>query len=152
MTDPVRMYRESAVRGATPVGLIVILYEEVIRSLRRGQHSIEQNEIEQRTGGLNQAIRIIGHLQAMLNFDAGGEVARNLSHFYNVARTEILEANRTGDAAALGSLAGDFSALREAWQQTDHALGDTTNDASLDLTLRRTLADRLPVERMRAEC
>ena len=49
MKDPARAYRESAVRGASPVGLIVMLYEEVLRTLRRAQRAIQQNDIEART-------------------------------------------------------------------------------------------------------
>jgi flagellar biosynthetic protein FliS len=90
MNNPARTYRENAVRAASPVGLIVILYEEVVRSLRRAQRGIQQGNIEQRTLGLTHAVRVIGHLQSVLNFDDGGDVARNLSAFYNGARTEIL--------------------------------------------------------------
>ncbi len=124
MNDPARLYRESAVRGASPVGLIVILYEEVVRSLRRAQRGIEQGNIEERTLGVSHAIRVIGHLQSVLNFEAGGDVARDLSAFYNAARTQILRANSGAHAKPIETLATGFSAVAEAWKQVDREVGD----------------------------
>lgn len=119
MRDAVRAYRESVVRGATPVGLVVILYEEVQRSLRNGLRGVEAGSVEQRTVELSHAIRVMGHLQAVLDYDAGGQVALNLARFYNVARAKILEAGFRNDARAVESLIEDFTALTEAWKRVD---------------------------------
>jgi len=127
MKDPARFYRESAVRGASPVGLIVILYEETIRSLRKAQTALKQKNIEQRTLELTHAIKVIGHLQSVLDFDRGGAVARNLWNFYNAARTAILNANRESGNEILESLAADFSNVAQAWQQVDREI--TTSSA-----------------------
>jgi flagellar secretion chaperone FliS len=119
MRDPVRAYRESSVRGASPVGLVVILYDEIMRSLRKANRAIQERNIEERTREVNHAIEVIGYLQVTLNFDAGGEVAKNLSHFYNLSRTKILEANVRGDSQILEQLVSDFSQVASAWQQLD---------------------------------
>ena len=126
MNHPARMYRESVVRGASPVGLIVILYEEVVRSLRRAQRGLQQGNIEERTLGVNHAVRVIGHLQSVLNFEAGGDVARELSAFYNAARAQILRASGGSGEETLGTFAADFSTIAEAWKQVDRELGDTS--------------------------
>jgi len=52
MTDPARMYSESAVRGASPLGLIVILYDELIRNIRKAQRAFEAGNVEQRSNSL----------------------------------------------------------------------------------------------------
>jgi flagellar secretion chaperone FliS len=119
MRDPARAYRESAVRGASPVGLIVILYDEIVRSLRRAERASEENKIEERTQAVNHALQVIGHLQATLNFEAGGEVAQSLSHFYNLARTKIIDANLTKNSRALQELVGEFLQVAAAWQELD---------------------------------
>ncbi|MGA2718858.1 MAG: flagellar export chaperone FliS [Candidatus Acidiferrales bacterium] len=126
MNNPARTYRENAVRAASPVGLIVILYEEVVRSLRRAQRGIQQGNIEQRTLGLTHAVRVIGHLQSVLNFDEGGDVARNLSAFYNATRTEILRPGNASADEAIGTLAAGFSTLAETWKQVDREIGDAS--------------------------
>jgi len=120
--DPVRAYRESSVRGASPVGLIVILLEEALRSLRKAQRALLENNIERRTLELTHVIEVLGYLQSTLDFENGGEVARNLSLFYDVARAKILEANIRVDNALLESLASQVSEQIEAWQKVDRDL------------------------------
>ena len=143
MRDPARAYRESAVRGASPVGLIVILYEEVIRSLRRAMRSLQENNIEQKTLALTHALEVISHLQVTLNFKAGGEVANSLSHFYNMARAKIIEANLSLDRGVLESVVTDFSALAQAWQEADKTIGNA-NISSEDVI--RIVSRQEPLE------
>jgi len=119
MADPVRAYRENAVRGASPVGLIVILYDEIVRSMRRAQQASLEDNVEERTRAVNHALQVIAHLQATLNFEQGGEVAKNLSHFYNLARTKILDANLTKNSKALEELVREFLQVAAAWQELD---------------------------------
>ena len=127
MKDPARAYRESAVRGASPVGLIIILYEEVLRTLRRAQRAIQQKDIEGRTLALSHVLDIVGHLQATLNFEQGGEVAGNLSRFYDVVRAKILEANLHSNSEILEMLSKEISLFINTWQQVERAV---TNSAA----------------------
>ncbi|MGH9685666.1 MAG: flagellar export chaperone FliS [Candidatus Acidiferrales bacterium] len=119
MRDPARAYRELAVGGASPVGLIVILYEEVNRCLRRALDAVRRNHIERRTRELSHAIVVIGHLQSVLDFEKGGQVARSLSNFYNLSRVKILECSGPNAAQILEGLAAEFTGLAEGWQQID---------------------------------
>jgi flagellar secretion chaperone FliS len=122
MRDPVREYKETAVRGASPVGLIVMLYEEVIRSIRKAQRELASGNIEERTKSLSHAINVVGHLQAVLNFEKGGRIARDLSVFYDLMRTRILEANVKGDHQLLESIATEFSKIKETWHEVDRRI------------------------------
>jgi len=122
MRDPARAYRELAVRSASPVGLVVILYEEVIRCLRRALDSVQRNNIERRTTELSHAILVIGHLQSVLDYEQGGDVARGLANFYNSARSKILECTGPQSQELLESLAVEFSSMAEGWQQVDREL------------------------------
>ncbi len=119
MSDPARAYRESAVRGASPVGLIVILYEEVIRSMRKAQRALASGAIEERTRSLNHALAVVGHLQGVLDFEKGGQVARDLSTFYGLMRSSILDANVRADSQLMESVVTEFSKIKQAWQIVD---------------------------------
>jgi flagellar secretion chaperone FliS len=122
MRDPARAYRESAVRGASPVGLVVILYDEIIRSLRRALDAVQRNQIERRSNELSHAIVVIGYLQSVLDYEKGGQVASNLSNFYNASRTKIMQCSGPQAASLLEPLAAEFSSIAEAWQQVDREL------------------------------
>ena len=131
MSDPVRSYRESAVRGATPVGLIVILYEEIIRSIRRAQRALRDGKIEDRTNALTHAINVIGHLRGILNFEIGGPVARNLASFYDAMQAQILAANIQANSEAMEAIAQAFSTVKEAWLAVDRDVSGQNADTDL---------------------
>jgi flagellar secretion chaperone FliS len=117
--NPARMYREAAVRTATPVGLIVILYEEILRSLNSGLIGLRENNIERRTFALSHVLEIVGHLHSILDFERGGEVAMRLSDFYNVVRAKTLEANIKANDKIILWLIDEFTQSTEAWRQVD---------------------------------
>jgi flagellar secretion chaperone FliS len=133
MSDPARAYRESAVRGASPVGLIVILYEEIIRSMRKAQRALIGADIEERTRSLNHALAVIGHLQGVLDFEKGGQVARDLSAFYSLMRSSILDANVRADAQIMESIVTEFSKIKQAWQIVDREISGQPAEPRDDL-------------------
>jgi flagellar secretion chaperone FliS len=138
--DPARAYRESAVRGASPVGLIVILYEEIIRSIRRAQRAHAGGCIEERTNSMTHAIRVVGHLQGVLDFEKGGPLARELFAFYGLARTKLLEASAYADAELMHSLATEFENMKQAWQRVEHEMAPQKSEDIPDLPPHQTIA------------
>jgi flagellar secretion chaperone FliS len=121
MRDPARTYRESAVRGATPLGLVVILYDEIVRSIRKAQRAFESGQIEARAKELTHAVEVIGYLQSVLDFEKGGQVARNLSNFYNLMRAKLMEVHITPTHDGLEMLAQEFAKVGAAWRQAEQA-------------------------------
>jgi flagellar protein FliS len=112
-------YREATVRGASPVELVVRLYEQVIEDLRRAAIAIEQNQIELRTKRIRHAILVVGHLQSPLDFANGGKVAKDLDNFYNVLRQNLIQAQFHPSKRGITQLITDLLVVREAWIQVD---------------------------------
>ena len=104
------------------MGLVVILYEEVARSIRRAQKFAEEKNIEEKTHSLSHALEVIGHLQATLDFERGGVVAKNLSRFYTEMRGKIVVCNARTDTSAMEELAQEFYSFAQAWRQVDLAI------------------------------
>lgn len=121
MTHPRTAYRENDVRGATPIRLVVLLYDQLIQDLFQAAHAIEQNDIELRTKMLNHAILVIAHLQSPLDFARGGKVATDLDHFYNLLRHNLVEAQFRPTRQAINQQITDMQALRAAWVEVDRA-------------------------------
>jgi flagellar biosynthetic protein FliS len=84
-------YREAMVRGASPVGLVVQLYGQIVEDLRQAAKAFEQKDIRDRTKYINHAIVVIGHLQSSLDFGNGSKVGKDLDHFYNVMRQNLVQ-------------------------------------------------------------
>jgi flagellar protein FliS len=116
------MYRESAVRGASPIGLIVILYDEIVRSLRKAQRAFEAGDIEARGRALTHAVEVIGYLQSILDFEKGGNVARELASFYNLMRGKLLEIHIAPSHEGLEIMAREFAKVGAAWQQAERSM------------------------------
>ena len=121
MTNPRIAYRETAVRGATAVRLVVLLYEQLVQDLSQALQAIEQNDIELRTKRINHAILVIGHLQSPLDFANGGKVAQDLNHFYNVLRQNLVQVQFHPSRAGLSQQITDLLAVREAWTEVERA-------------------------------
>jgi len=120
MKHPASAYRQLSVQGATPLGLVVMLYDGAIAALQRAVNAIEAGDIGQKCANLNRAQAIISQLEGTLNFDAGGEVARTLKSLYVYTRAQILKANLQNSAPVLCALIAKLSSVREAWYEADH--------------------------------
>ena len=114
--NPARLYRESAIRGASPLELTTTLFGMVVNDLRAAARATRAAQIEARTFELNHALSALEQLQGTLNPD-GGEVASNLDRFYHCARAVILDATLKNAPEAMEKLAEEFSAVRQAFQQ-----------------------------------
>ncbi len=114
-------YREAAVRGASPIQLVVYLYEQAIEDLRRAILALEKGDIEARTRAINHALMIIAQLQGTIDDERGGEVAANLHRFYNLVRAGLVTAQFKQSAETLEQQMTQLSTVHEAWLQVELA-------------------------------
>lgn len=114
-------YRESSVRGASPVRLVISLYEQAIEDLRRAVLSLEKGDIENRTKEINHALLVIAHLQGSLDMERGGDVAKNLSRFYNLIRAGLTEAQFKQSSNLLQQQISQLVEVHEAWIEVERA-------------------------------
>jgi flagellar protein FliS len=126
MTTPRTAYRENDVRGAHPVRLVVLLYDQIVQDLNQALQAFEQNEIELRTNRLNHAILVVGHLQSPLDFEKGGKVARDLDNLYNVLRQSMVRVQFLPSKAGFKQLITDVVTVREAWIEVERAEASST--------------------------
>jgi flagellar protein FliS len=119
MINPALEYRKRAVEGASPVGLVVLLYGGAITALMRAISAIEANNIEKRVNELNKVLAILAELQGTLDFEKGGAVAAHLEKYYIVLRAQVLEASIKNSKTILEELVKNVSGVKEAWQQVE---------------------------------
>ncbi|HWR36705.1 MAG TPA: flagellar export chaperone FliS [Clostridia bacterium] len=132
--DPRLIYREAAVRSATAVGLVVMLYDVVIEDLGRAMLALHVKDVEKRTSELTHAMLAIQQLQATLQMEQGGEAARNLDRFYSIARAKLLEAHLKQSGQMIGEQLALFRDLRDAWRTVEgNAQPRTAGNARSDV-------------------
>lgn len=120
MSHPARTYRQFSVQGATPLGLVVMLYDGAIAAIQRAIVAIQAQDISEKCTYLTRAQAIILQLEGTLNFAAGGEVAQTLKALYVYARGEMMKANIENSPQVLRLLMEKFVTVREAWYEADH--------------------------------
>jgi flagellar secretion chaperone FliS len=129
-------YREATVQGASPIELVVRLYEQIIEDLRQAAKAFEQNDIPGRTDRIKHAMVVLGHLQSPLDFGNGGKVAQDLDHFYNVLRQNLLQVQFHPSKRGLNQQITDLLAVREAWIKVERAESSSITAAPITTTGR----------------
>jgi flagellar secretion chaperone FliS len=120
--DSAFTYQHATAVSATPVGQVVALYDVILRDLRQAMAAVEAGQIERRVNLTNHALLIVGELQGVLDFDRGGEAARNLNNFYTVMRPLITEASMTSSCEKFQDLIEKFARLRAAWSKVERTV------------------------------
>lgn len=112
-------YASESATGVSPIGLVIRLYENIVSDLGRAVIAVRDGDIERRTLQLQHALLLLAHLQNALDLENGGEPARLLNRFYDVARTRIVEAQLKQSGKILEDLINNFLSLREAWAEIE---------------------------------
>ena len=124
--DARRGYQESAVRGATPLELVILLYDSAIEDMRRALTAMQKSEIENRSAQIAHALMVLQQLQGTLDFERGGSAARQFEQFYNLVRAKLLEAQIRGSSELMRQQIRCMSEVRDSWQQARRLLQPLT--------------------------
>jgi flagellar protein FliS len=120
--DSAFAYHQTTALGASAVGQVVALYDTILRDFHRAIAAIDAGQIEKRANAANHALMVVGELQGVLDFERGGEPARRLNSFYNVARPMIVEASVMSSRDRFQELISMFTRLRAAWSQVERTV------------------------------
>lgn len=122
MTVAVRAYARVATTArattADPHLIITMLFDEALADLARAERAIETCDLAAKSRYLSHAVTLVAALDASLDHERGGEIARNLASVYAFVRARILRASARNDveqvrlaAASLGEIAGAWKAI-----------------------------------------
>jgi flagellar protein FliS len=124
-------YRENAVRGATPIGLVVILFDAAIDDMRR---AIRAGVIEERATAIRHAMLVLQQLQGTLDFEKGGQIARQFEQFYNLIRAKLLESQLRNSPELVQQQIQFMTEVRECWVQAENQLQPKPNPGAVVAT------------------
>ena len=108
-------YLESKVLSADAVGLVDLLYESALDSVRDAREHLTAGDIAARSKAICKALDIVDLLDASLDHQAGGDISRNLARLYAYIRQRLLEANLSQTEEPLAEVSGLLTTLAEAW-------------------------------------
>ncbi|GAB4246319.1 MAG: flagellar export chaperone FliS [Acidobacteriota bacterium] len=110
-------YQDMEVQTADPLGLVVLLYQGAVRQLRRAEQALEANQTDVRVDAINRALAIIGELQASLDHQRGGEIARSLDRLYTYMTRQLTTANLRRSRRELSEVRSLLETLLSAWEE-----------------------------------
>jgi flagellar protein FliS len=112
------------VADASPTRLVQIVFEQILSNLATAQGCMQRienylplNEVMAKGKAMSTAIRLIGHMNATLDMERGGEVAVNLRSLYEYMLNRLTQANVTNDTAIVAEVAGLVAKIKAGWDQ-----------------------------------
>ena len=102
-----------------------MLYEEAVKHLDRGLELLGLNaggkknpgNIEKISKSILKTQEIITELTVSLDFEQGGDIAKNLFSLYTWFNKELLEANISQDIRRITAIRNQICELKNAWTE-----------------------------------
>ena len=118
-------YRETRIKTASQGQLILMLYGEAVRQLDLALNLLGLNSSGKKDPGRIEKIgkavvktqEIVSELMVSLDFEQGGDIAKNLFSLYTWFNRELLESNIRQDARRISGIRNMMDDLRGAWQE-----------------------------------
>jgi len=105
-----------SVRSASPLELIVILYDGAIHAIQRAGMFLQQGDIAGKSEQIAKASNIVSELAGVLDA-SHGEVAQNLRGLYGYIALQLLQGNLHNRREQLDVARALLVDLRDAWSE-----------------------------------
>ncbi len=115
-------YRKSSITGASPLRLVIMLYDGALRFMAAGRRAMTEKNLYEQNRNIQRAQRIIAELMSCLDMRQGGEVATNLLALYTFSYNRLVESNVSDDPRGIDEVSQVLSNLREGWVELEASL------------------------------
>lgn len=110
-------YKNNQVMTAPKKKLLIMLYDGAIKNLKLAEMALPNKEIENVNLYLTKTQDIIFELMTTLNFEVGGDIAKNLYQLYDYMSNRLVRANIDKDIEAVREVKKYLEELRDTWEQ-----------------------------------
>ena len=125
--DAYKRYKRAGISTATQGELLLMLYDGAIKFLNIVLNNIgDFRNYGQASENIAKVQDILTELMVALDFEKGGEVAKNLMGIYVYLKRRLVEANINKDKEPIEESIKILSELRDAWIEAI----EKTNDVS----------------------
>jgi flagellar protein FliS len=115
-------YLENMVANANPVRLVIMLYEKAINCLENALELRDTENFDMQKSKyeeMGRALEIISVLDAILNMEKGGEIAKNLREIYRSLMDELTYQMLKEDKERLEKVIKILKNLKSAWEEVE---------------------------------
>lgn len=119
--DAYNAYSRDKVLTASPVELIIMLYDEMIKQLKIAQIAIENKQYDKANISLQKAVAIIDEL--IKSLDLSVKIGKDLLEIYSFVSRAIVNINAKKDKDAIAPIVEILTDLKESWVQVKQSSG-----------------------------
>ena len=112
-----QQYIQTQVRSASPLELVVMLYDAALRNTARAIDAMARGDIRTRRDAITKSLAIINELQSTLNLEKGGAIAEELDRLYVWMTDSLIQATVQQKPGPLHDVCKNLEMLRDAWRQ-----------------------------------
>ncbi len=109
-------YRQTAVTTASREQVLIMLYEGAIKHLKKASECCQKKDLPGKGIAVGKAHDIIMELSNSLDFNVGGEIAKNLERLYMFMVEQIVQGNIHNDHTKFDHSRKLLENLLEGWR------------------------------------
>lgn len=133
-TKGINQFEKAAVSSASPLQLVIMLYDGALRFLHQGKSAMERGDLYEQNRLIQKAQRIVMELMSSLDMQKGGEVAKNLFALYSYCYNELIAGNVEDDPNKIDHAVRVLVELRESWIQLEVQTRSQSTEVSSDIS------------------
>lgn len=114
--NPLEAYVKNSVNTASPLQQIILLYDRAIVALKAAKKDIMQGNIHSKIDNITKANDIIRALDSALDFEKGGDIAKNLHKLYDFIERSLFQVHAKNDIQLIDDLVEILEKLKEGWE------------------------------------
>jgi flagellar secretion chaperone FliS len=110
-------YKKTSVETASKEQILLMLYQAAIKNCKKAMDAIEQKNVAKKGEYIGKMQDIIVELSNSLDFEVGGEVAKELASLYDYILYSSTQANIKIDKAPLEGCLRVLNTLYDGWTE-----------------------------------
>lgn len=116
MTYGAKQYKQTAVLTASRGQVLIMLYEAAIRNVKKATDCMQKKDMAGKGEAIGKTHDILNELMNSLDFQVGGDIARELERLYNFMIEQLVKANADNDQTALTNIHKLLNTLLDGWR------------------------------------
>jgi flagellar protein FliS len=115
-------YKKTSVHTASKEQILLMLYQAAIKNCKKAIEGIDSNDLKMKGEHIGKLQDIVIELNNSLDFEVGGDIARELSSLYDYILHSSTQANIKIDKEPLEGCLNVLKTLYDGWSQAIKSL------------------------------
>lgn len=109
-------YKSMAVKTANRGQVLLMLYEAAIKHCKLATAAIDKKDLAAKGMSIGKVHDIVNELLNTLDFEAGGQISRDLERLYNFMTESLVKANLENNRELIDKVRGLLETLYDGWK------------------------------------